>query len=517
MIKAFRLQAGKFARFLAILTACFLLYRCEEPPKHPLEVLQPNTAPHTLTRAIYSAQLKLDPHFATVAADAALVRDIFTGLMGFDSQGKVVPALAQQWFSEDGREWIFLLDEWAEWSNKLPVTAQDFVASWQRLINPQNGSKLAPYLAYMGVKNAAEILAGQLAPEALAVEALNPHSLKITLIEPNFDLPNMLAHSALLPTFQGQAPDVNQAIITNGAYAVSDLSPTQAHLQAVENQAFFTKVIYQLITTAQNPSRFDLLENPLPHYKHKVKALPRQCAYFYEFNFTDPNLQKKPVRQAIIEMLKPLNMAAFGLANERLLPLAMQAEREKDWQPLIVEQLLIQAGISPHNPLKLTITYDSQGQHPQIANALIRTLGQSDLVHIVPQPVEWQDLLSLREQKQFQLIRSGWCADYPDPLQFVRPFHSQSPDNKSHYHNEEVDRLLDQAQAKQLSPEERLTLAQAVDDELKQDLAILPLFQYQRRIGLNSALLGIDFTNPSEVIYSKDLTRPLEEANEPTD
>ena len=67
----------------------------------------------------------------------------------------------------------FTLRPEARWSNGEPVTAQDFVYSWQRLADPKTASPYASYLQYAHIANVDEVIAGRLPPAALGVKALD--------------------------------------------------------------------------------------------------------------------------------------------------------------------------------------------------------------------------------------------------------------------------------------------------------------------------------------------------------
>lgn len=493
----------------ACLSVFLLLFACE-PEKKTLSVpptpveLTPSTQ---LNRAIYSNQLQLDPHFVTSAADAAPVRDLLVGLMAYDSRGDVISALAKNIFSEDGINWLLVLDEDAKWSNGEAVTAADFVASWQRLADPANASPLAHYLVYMGILNASAVINGELPPSELGVTALNAHSLQIQLHTPHYQLPKMLAHLSLLPTYQGRKPLANQFFISNGEYRLTAQNRLGASLQAVSTELPFQTVRYQLVSEVQNVDRFDMVENPLPSYQRDLIYLPRLCSYFYEFNFTDPRLRHKPVRQAIRTMLSPSEVSdGVGIPTHSLVPKSLFATHDRHLFKATAEQLLEQAGVDMQQPLKLNVTYDQQEQHQTIANRILRVLSRSDLFQVQLHSVDWEALLTKRQKKTFELIRSGWCADYPDPVVFLMPFHSKSPDNKSGYQNKQVDQYLEQLQQTQ-SSHEREQLIFKIVQHLENDVAVLPLFQYQRRLTVAPDIIGVDLRNHSEVIYSKDLYR----------
>ncbi|WP_018652493.1 peptide ABC transporter substrate-binding protein [Actinobacillus capsulatus] len=505
-------QAAKFWRFFTIcVLSAGLLSACDQQNSQTQAAKATSTASslqdrNILKRAVYAERLRVDTHFIRTADEAAFARDIFAGLVEFNEKGQIVPVLAKDWFSENNKDWLFILDDSAKWSNGKSVTADDFVASWQRLADPRNASPLAPYLTYMGIENAKEIVEGKKQVSELGVKALNSNSLQIKLSKPNAQLVKMLGHSALLPTFKGDAPKLN-SLVTSGAYRITEISDRSAKLQAVKNGLGFATVEHYAIGDLQAIKQFDVIENPLPSQQHNIWEFPRLCTYYYEFNFADPQLKKKEVRQA----LKAIVLSAriphlYGVANFSVLPRNMQASVTRQWA-VVVEPLLAQAGINVQNPLKLTLLYDDHGRHSVIANQMIRTLGESDLLQIQPQGVSWEQFLALREQKAFQLSRAGWCAEYADPLPFLLHFHSQSPDNKSNYANEIVDKQLERLQNEKLSEEQRQQLIHSIVQQLEQDVAILPMFQYHRKVALDSTILGIDLRNDSEVIYSKHLYR----------
>lgn len=76
-----------------------------------------------------------DPARAGAPPETDIVRSIFDGLTDIDPKTlKEVPAIAEKWsHSEDFKTWTFHLRSDAKWSNGEPITAEDFVRSWERL------------------------------------------------------------------------------------------------------------------------------------------------------------------------------------------------------------------------------------------------------------------------------------------------------------------------------------------------------------------------------------------------
>jgi oligopeptide transport system substrate-binding protein len=91
----------------------------------------------------------LDPHVVTSLAEARIIPALFEPLVSFDPADlHPVPALAESWeISPDGLTYTFHLRE-AQWSNGEPITAQDCIDSWRRILTPSLAADYA-YLFYL--------------------------------------------------------------------------------------------------------------------------------------------------------------------------------------------------------------------------------------------------------------------------------------------------------------------------------------------------------------------------------
>lgn len=95
-----------------------------------------------------------------------------------------MPGVATQWKSNDNRIWTFTLRDNAQWADGTPVTAQDFVYSWQRLVDPKTLSPFAWFAALAGINNAQAIIDGKASPDKLGVSAIDARTLKVQLDKP---------------------------------------------------------------------------------------------------------------------------------------------------------------------------------------------------------------------------------------------------------------------------------------------------------------------------------------------
>ncbi len=506
--------------FFMVIFSLICLFACEpnKPKQTPMKPSLPPTTqiekPSTyqaeiLTRGVYDDFI-LYPEKIQQPEQAALLRDLFEGLVIYDPQGNITAGVAESWKSADQKTWIFTLRNNAKWSTGENITAQDFVRSWQQLALSDNPQK--QFLRYMNVKNATAVIEKTLPEQQLGVQALDEHRLQISLDKSTPYLPKMLVHIALLPNYSNVDPQGH--LVSNGAYQIAEQFEDYIQLSRNpyywhENSRSFSQVIYQRMGSSQANHPVDIIQN-VQQKVANTHYFPQLCTYFYEFNFHDPMLKQRAVRNALVSMVPSniLPQSPFIMPNSiNYLPNNMQFEQERDFEPTLVEQKLQQAGITEQKPLNLRLTYDDNGLHKQIAEHLIRAWSQSDLIRMQADPVSYQTLLEQRSKGDFQIIRSGWCADYNDPSAFLSLLHSKSADNKMGFSDKEIDLWLEQTLANDISDQKRTALYRKIIERIQQEDVVVPIFQYAMPISIAPSIAGYNLINPTSVIYSKDLYR----------
>lgn len=162
---------------------------------------------------------------------------IFEGLVRLGKSMAVRPGVAESWTtSSNGLVWTFQLRHNAEFSNGDPVTAQTFVYSMERAVNPATSKAAGAGTSWFNdvpIVNGEQIAAGQADPSTLGVKATGTYTLTITLTKPDTQLLDQLAIDPWqLPVdpkvVQGAAPTIwtNAAtIIGNGPYMVQSVTP----------------------------------------------------------------------------------------------------------------------------------------------------------------------------------------------------------------------------------------------------------------------------------------------------
>ena len=95
----------------------------------------------TLRINLASEPDRLDPALLYTVDGACLAVNSFAGLYTHAADGTLQPELATGYtVSDDGLTYTFTLREGLTWSDGEPLTAEDFVYSWQRAADPANGA-----------------------------------------------------------------------------------------------------------------------------------------------------------------------------------------------------------------------------------------------------------------------------------------------------------------------------------------------------------------------------------------
>ena len=169
----------------------------------------------------------LDPHYTQGTWENFIVGDILMGLTTEDVDGKIIPGAAESWtVSDDGLVWTFKMRQGAVWSDGTPVTADDFVYSWKRLLAPDTAAQYASIL--YGVKNAEEVNAGKLPADQLGIAAPDPGTFVVTLAHPAPYFDGIAAHQATFPVPRQQIEKFGRAwskpenYVSNGAFTLVD-------------------------------------------------------------------------------------------------------------------------------------------------------------------------------------------------------------------------------------------------------------------------------------------------------
>lgn len=458
----------------------------------------------------------LDPQKAEGVPESNVMRNLLEGLVETDNNGQLVPGVAQQWQSKEGRIWTFTLRDNARWSNGQPVTAQDFVYSWQRLADPKTASPYASYLQAAHVANVDAILSGKAAPAELGVKALDDRHLQVTLSEPVPYFVAMLAHSAMKPVYRpaieqwGEQWTQPQHYVGNGAFTLSEWVVNEK-IVVKRNPQYWDNahtvmeegVFLPLSSENSDINRYrsggtDMTNSVVPPEMFKklqqdlgdeVKISPLLCTFYYEINNKKAPFDDARVRAALKltldrdiiaqKIMGQGQIPAYGLTPPfthgiTLSPPAW-AQQTQSERNASAKQLLADAGFNQQNPLRFTLLYNTSEQNKRQAIAAA-SMWQKNLGAVVTlQNQEWKTLLETRHQAQYDVVRATWCADYNEPSTFLNMLLSGSSINTAFYHSPAFDQLMQQTLTS-ADEAKRASLYQQAEAQLDKDSPIVPVY-----------------------------------------
>lgn len=137
------------------------------------------------------------------AADSEAIVNTYDGLVEYDNENEIKPALAESWeVSEDGKTYTFHIRQGAKWVDAqgrevADVKADDFVAGMQHMLDAGGGLE---YLVENIIVNALEYNTGDVTDFAeVGVKATDDNTVVYTLCQPTSYFITMLGYNVFAP------------------------------------------------------------------------------------------------------------------------------------------------------------------------------------------------------------------------------------------------------------------------------------------------------------------------------
>ncbi len=463
----------------------------------------------------------LDPHLTNSQQNFNIVMAFFEGLLQYDATtSEPVPAVAERWeVSPDNLTWTFHLRPSARWSNGDPVTANDFVYAFRRILRPALGAEYANMLHVL--KNGEAFNTGKIKdPAEVGAKAVDAHTLVLTLDHPVPYLPTMVCHSAWYPVpaatiekhgkvDQRGSPWTRPGnIVGNGYFTLTEWKPNQ-YIRGTKsatywdrekvklNEVFFYPIESadaeersfrsgQLHVTASIPtSKIAVYQKEQSPFFHPTVLL---ATYVFRFNVTVPPLNDPRVRRALAMAIDreaivrdvvrggqvpagnfcPPNVAGFTATNHLKTDFAA------------ARQLLAEAGFPEGRGFpKLDLLFNTNEGHRQIAEALQQMWRKNlnlDIGLYNQEAKVWTD--SMRTLN-YQIARFAWVGDYLDPSTFLDIMTSDNGNNQTGWKNAEYDRLIAAARATG-DTARRYEYYQLCEKILAEECPFAPVYFYSR-------------------------------------
>ncbi len=475
---------------------------------------------------------------ATDSYSFDVITNIMVGLTKYNNELKSIPSLAKGWkISNDGRTYHFLLDKDAKWSDGRPLLAEDFIYSWERILNPETAGPYA-YLLYP-IKNAALYNTGKIQdPKLLGFKAINDGVIEVNLESPLAFFLNLTSWAVYFP----QRKDIvekykddwtePQNMVTCGPFLL-DKWKHEYKLSLKRNPYYLNpiplleQIRYYMVP--EQSSAFSLyLNNELDFIDNRsipiseietVRKMPETEIYpllrgtYIGFNVNKPPFDNKYVR------------AAFSHAiNRTVFPKILKREEapSSTWIPPGLKdfyspdigcnfdvnkarEFLAKAGFPNGNNFpKVTMHFPTREDAKLIAES-VQALWKKILnvdVEIVNQ--EWKVYLSTLQRDPPHMFRMSWGADFPDPDTFMTLFTSTSGNNHGRWKNKTYDELVLQAATTLDLSKRKILYKKAQQLLLEEDIAIAPLF-FNTQVLLNKPWVKNLKFNAMDLVFCEDI------------
>lgn len=477
----------------------------------------------------------MDPSKVMDTIGGDMLNNTMEGLYRLGKDSKVEPGIATKTtVSKDNLTYTFTLRKNAKWSNGDPVTAKDFVYSWQRTVDPKTAAAYS-YL-FSGIKNADDIVAGKKAPGTLGVKAVGKYKLVV-------NLEKQLPYFKLLMGFVVFAPQNQKAVeqygskygtaakymCYDGPFKMTEWTGTNLKWKLVKNDNYWDKKNVKLseinfsvnksTTTSYNLYQSKKLDETILS-PEQAKQLSNNADYsvlkqartsYLEFNQTEKKFQNKKIRQAISYAIDRKQLAEKVLGSGTLpckgavsqglakrdgkdftdaakTSTGVQFDKEK-------AKKLLKEGLKEigEDNLSFALLGDDTDNSKKITEFL-----QSQIEENLPgtkvsvQNIPFKTRVTRSQKGQFEVVVSSWGADFSDPISFLDLYTTDNSYNFGKWKNAEYDKWIAKSKTTDAG-----NASARWDDMVKasriinEDQGIAPLFQLNQPQLIRSNVKGV--------------------------
>ena len=472
----------------------------------------------------------LDPQTVTGVPEDNILRAIFEGLVSEDPHDlHPIPGMAKSWdISPDLTIYTFHLRD-ACWTDGSPVSASDFVRSYQRILSPELASEYN-YMLFP-VKNAEGYSNGKITDFGqVGFQAVDSLTLRITLNNPTPYFLSLLNHyswfAVPLKTVLkfGKLADRGtrwtrpENIVSNGPFRLKEWKTNSIIVveknplywdhenvrlneiryfpidnSSTEERAFRSGQLH--VTNTVPLPKLDVYKSNHPEF---LRDDPYLGTYFYRFNVTKPILRLKEIRQALslsIDRESIVRNVTRGGEHPAtsFTPAGTAgyfAHPELKMDVAAARNLLTKAGFPEGKGLPpIELLYNSDEGHRVIAEALQQMWKKNLGIDIQLTNQEWKVYLDAQRQLEYQICRAGWIADYVDPNSFLDMWLTNGGNNETGWSNPQYDRLI--AEANRIGNQgSRYATFQQAESILLDEMPVLPIYFYTSKFLIQPSVKG---------------------------
>lgn len=443
----------------------------------------------TVIAGISEPQGIFNPYFFVNGWDENVTNVIFARLIDWDSQGKLVPGLAESWtVSPDGKTYTIKLRHDMKFSDGSPLTAEDVAFTLTVLYDPKYDGDTDITLAH--ITGGDDYKQGK-ADSISGLKVIDPLTLQVTTTQPGATTLQKIGGPVLSKAYYGKGytrgnldylRTLHGKPLGNGPYVYDKYIPGQ-EIRFHANANYYRGVpptprfIYRVTNPSTNFQLFQTGETDYdaftsrPDDIEQLKMLGFANINLYgssdyskiEFNVRRPALQDVKVRQALIYGLdrqKLIDVVYQGYGSVAIEPIApiswaynTDGVNPYKFDPAQANKLLDEAGwkagsdgirVKDGKRLELTLLVSKKVLNDAlipIAKENYQKIG----VLLKPQVVDFNALMSQRKAGNYDLA-SFSTSTLNDPHDGVWDYYS-TESTESGYNNPEVDKLINEGNA----------------------------------------------------------------------
>jgi oligopeptide transport system substrate-binding protein len=474
------------------------------------------------------------------------ITNMFSGLVGYKTDGSVYNEVAESIESDDNKTWTVKLKDW-KFTDGSPVTAESFVRAWNYGADAKN-KHLNNYFFYPieGTDDVGNTKGGK---EMSGLKIVDDKTFTITLKQPESDFPLRLGYSAYFPTPDAAfGPDgkytkeYGDRPIGNGPYMLSKAGwQKNKGISLVPNPDYpgvakpknggITFTFYTSTDAAYSDvqaGNLDVLDEVPPsalsnfETDQSVQAynepgsnfssltIPERLAHF---DGEEGKLRRQAISMAINrqEICDKIFNGARTPARDFTSPVLdgwtdqVEGNEVLDFDDAKAKQLWAQANDISKWDGKFTIAYNTDGPGNKefseaVANQLKNAFGIETSTRAYPTFDELRKVVTDRSIKT--PFRTGWQADYPSMLNYLGPIYGTGAgSNDGDYSNKEFDKLVTDAASAEGN--ERYELIGQAQSILLDELPAIPLW-YQNAVAVTPPdVKGFEFNWQQKPDYYK--------------
>lgn len=484
----------------------------------------------TLNWTVASEIPTMDMSKATDATSFNQLSNTMEGLYRLGKNSKLEKALAtSEKVSKDGKTYTYTLRK-SKWSDGSELTAKDFVYSWRRTVDPKTASQYS-YL-FSGIKNADAIVAGKKKADTLGVKAVGKYKLVVTLERRIAYFDKLMGFAVFFPQSEKAVTKygpkygtASKYMLYNGPFKQTGWTGSNLSWKMVKNPYYWDKKNVKLDTITwsvqKTPSTsYNLYQSNKLDYTgldaSQTKQLKNQKGYvtlnqgatFYmQFNqaknkyLANTNI-RKALSLAVDRKGLTSSLGGNSVPANTLTPTQLTDVNGEDYTKRISKSAesfypastnkkeavkylnkgLKELGVSKFSFKILSDDTDSGKKTTEFLQSTFEsTFGNK--VSVSVQNLPFKTRLSRSTAGNFDVVISGWSADFADPISFLDLFTSTNPENNGKWKNTSYDKLIADSKTTASTSKRWDDLTKA-EDILLNNVGVAPLYY-----NTNSALI----------------------------